>query len=272
MRKPLWIAVLLAPLALPAPHGTKATIGLEAWAPRARPEEIRRRFQWSPEELLRWQGGESPLDLGRESYALYRPPVEDSSCRPGLLVWISPFADGSPPPSWMPVLDRHHLTWIGAANAGNTRPMLARLTLAVQSAESLVARGEVEPARVYVGGLSGGARCASELALVYPDLFAGGLYIIGCNYFRPLPDPAEPGSRWNAAFARPPQPLLRLARPHPYVFLTGSGDFNRGEVRATYEAYRSDGFGRAAYIEVPGMPHRSPSADWFEKGLEMLER
>ena len=271
MRKLLCLASLLAPLALGTQRGTTATIGFEAWSARSRPEEICRRFRWSAEELLRWGGGDRPPDLGLESFAVYRPPEEDASCRPGLIVWISPFADGSPPEAWEPVLDRHHMAWIGAANAGNTRKVLPRLMLALLSAETMAARGEVDPARVYVAGLSGGARCASELALVYPDLFAGGLYILGCNYFRPLPDAAEPGSRWDATFARPPGRLLRLALSHPYVFLTGSGDFNRGQMRATWDAYRSDGFRRAAYMEVPGMPHRSPAADWFEKALAALE-
>lgn len=277
MRKPFFlapagIAVLLVPLGMGAGRGLPSTLTFEAWSPLARPETVCRRFQWSAEEFLRWGADEAPLDLGREFYSVYRPPSEDSSCLPGLLVWISPVADGSAPKTWEAALDRHHLAWIGALNAGNSRKVLARLTLALQAAENLLARGEVDPARIYVAGLSGGGRCASELALAFPDLFAGGFYIVGCDYFRALPVPGNPGYHWDAAFARPPRRMLRLARPHRYVFLTGSADFNRDEVKAVFDGYRSDGFRHVAYIEVPGMPHGYPSADWFERGLEMLER
>ena len=47
--------------------------------------------------------------------------------------------------------------------------------------------------------------------------------------------------------------------------LVGVGIFYR-------HGYLRDGLVRAQYIEVPGMGHASPSAEWFERGIEALEQ
>src|SRR6185369_5263961 len=38
-----------------------------------------------------------------------------------------------------------------------------------------------------------------------------------------------------------------------------------------YEAYQKDEFAHVTYIEVTGMGHTTPSAEWYEKGIDALD-
>ena len=67
----------------------------------------------------------------------------------------------------------------------------------------------IDESRVYVGGASGGGRIASALAVLYPELFHGGLYIIGANYFKPLRTNRGP---YAPGFAPPSDKNFELIR------------------------------------------------------------
>ncbi|MCX5659470.1 MAG: hypothetical protein NTW19_07070 [Planctomycetota bacterium] len=220
------------------------------------------------------------LDLPAESFELFVPGPAPAKAAPasedvpplGLLVWISPLTTGDPPREWLEVLARRRLVWICANDAGNDRRPLERMALAVEAGEQLRARWKIDPARVFVGGTSGGGRCASMAAPMFPELFRGGYYVVGCNYFRPLPVPGDPDRSWKASCPEPEEALLDRARKSSrFVLLTGETDANRLQTLATYESgYKQDGFESATYIEVPGMGHATPDAWWFEKGVAAL--
>ena len=52
----------------------------------------------------------------------------------------------------------------------------------------------LDPARIYISGCSGGGRAASWVAMGYPDVFSGGLYMIGADLYRALPNIMLPRS------------------------------------------------------------------------------
>lgn len=217
------------------------------------------------------------LDFAAESFELIVPPAprlqgEGDDTPPGLLVWISPSNTGEPQREWLDELAKRRLIWVCANDAGNERRPLERLALAVEAGEQIKARWKIDAARVYVGGTSGGGRCASMVAPMFPDLFRGGYYIVGCNYFRPLPDPRNPELSWRAYFPQPEPALLDLARKGSrFVLLTGETDANRPQTLSTFEhGYKQDGFMHVSYFEVPGMGHANPDAWWFGKGLDAL--
>ena len=58
-----------------------------------------------------------------------------------------------------------------------------------------------------------------------------------------------------------------------YVLVTGEKDMNLANTRAVFEhGFKKEGFKRALLLEVPGLAHSPPAADWLEKGLEFLDR
>ncbi len=226
-------------------------------------------------ERFGWPKDKSYPDyrLKDETFFVYVPQKYKGDEPYGLLVWISPIDPGQVRGIWKPVLDKHKLIWVGANRAGNPREIWQRLGLAVDAAANMPLRYEIDTKRVYVSGLSGGGRCASLLGVAYPDVFAGAMPIVGCNYFRSIPVPGRPGKFWRGTFRRPSGKLFQHARRQSrFVLLTGETDANRAQTKATYEhGFKRDRFRHVQYIEVPGMGHAAPDAKWFEKGLMMMD-
>ncbi len=214
--------------------------------------------------------------IAEESFEVYVPPAYDGSEPFGLLVWINAGPRGEPPTDYLPILDQHKLIWVGANDSGNPRSFWHRAGLALDGLHNITRTYRIDPMRAYVSGVSGGGRSASRVGLVYADLFAGAFSLIGTDFFTRLP---HPDSRelvmkfWAPAF-NPPQPgvIRRAKRDGRYVLLTGETDGNRAQTLAAYLfGYQRANFEYVTYLEVPGMGHTLPPADWFARGIEALD-
>lgn len=228
--------------------------------------EMARRFQWHGKKL------DEPYKIVDQTFEVY-VPAEVPGQKYSLLVWINSEDNGDPPPAWHRVLDKHHMIWIGANRGGNEHAPAERFALAIDAAENAKKKYSVDETRVYVAGVSGGGRCSSMVAPMYPDLFRGGFYLVGCDYFRPVPVAGSADMVWRSPFKPPLDDLLALAKKRSrFVLLTGEKDMNREQTLATYESgYVPDGFAHVTYLEVPAMGHDRPTAEWFEKGLDALD-
>jgi hypothetical protein len=221
---------------------------------------------------LKSQGAEVDYDLAKESFAVRVPKDYDPAKKYALLVWISASQSGRANTAWADVLDKHHLIWIGANGAGNSRSVMVRLGLALDAVTNMKALYSIDPDRIYVSGGSGGGRCASMLGVSCPDAFHGGIYMIGCDYFREIPT-GEPNKFWPRSYVQPSDRLLAFTKQRSrHVLLTGDSDMNRPQTKANYElGFRADGFQHVAYLEVPAMGHHLPPAEWFEKAIQFLD-
>jgi len=132
-------------------------------------------------------GGRSPFaepmtrDLSRERI-FARLPAGYRPGRPaGLLVWISPIPHGEPPATLARAADEHGLICLSAENSGNKRPAIDRAQLALDAVAIARARWWIDPERVLVSGMSGGGRMASMMWACFPDVFTGGVGVVGMN-------------------------------------------------------------------------------------------
>ncbi|MGE5608774.1 MAG: hypothetical protein ACM359_05950 [Bacillota bacterium] len=219
---------------------------------------------------LRQRAAEAEYQLEKESFDVYVPKEYTGQETYGLLVWVSPGTTVGKPPGWEGVLDKYKLIWVGANNSGNDRLPLIRMGLALDAAHNMKGRYRIDEKRVYIAGLSGGGRVSSMLCVGFPDVFAGGCYIIGCNYYREVFS-REQGAMWRRGFTAPAAEILAEAKKRRHVILEGETDANREQSLAYAEAYRRDGFKFVKYIEVPGMGHVPPNAEWFEKGIAAMD-
>jgi predicted esterase len=112
----------------------------------------------------------------------------------------------------------------------------------------------VDPARIYISGMSGGGRVASMTITLFPHLFTGALYIVGADFWTTT-DPA----------------LLALITDKRYVFLTGAKDFNRNEMRQIYQRYLDAGASRSLLMDLPRFGHEYPSAGVLKTAFEFLD-
>lgn len=162
------------------------------------------------EEALRAQ----PIDLAHEKFAVYVPTGEPPPQGYGLLVFVPPWPTAGLPEGWVGPLNRHGLIYVSAANSGNDANVIdRRIPLALLAYENIRQRFRIDPTRVYVGGLSGGARVALRIALAYPDVFRGVLLNAGSDPIGDLPDVLPPADLF-ASF----QASSRV------VYLTGGRD------------------------------------------------
>ena len=214
-------------------------------------------------------------DLSRYSFAIYAPAECATGASPcGVLVWASPTEFGGMRlERWRDLLAKHRLIWVGANGCGNGGPRWIRYGLALDAIESLKRLYPIDASRVYAAGYSGGGRIASVLAVTYPEVFAGGFYLFGCDYFRKLPVPYKPGAVWPAVYPKPRRATLERARDASrFVFLTGELDFNRVQTRDTERAYREDGFSKTTYLEIPAIGHYGPiPPDVLARALALLD-
>ena len=235
------------------------------------PKTLPQRLGWKLDKL-KAEGVEVEYEIEKESFEVYIPADYDGAKPFGLLVWVSASPSGTVYRPWMELLDKHHLIWIGANNAGNSRSAPIRLGLAIDAAHNMRLKYAIDDDRIYVAGGSGGGRCSSMLGVSCPDSFRGGFYMIGCDYFRNIPT-GEPNRYWPRSYLRPSTRLMALAqRRSRHVLLTGETDPNRPQTKGNYDlGFRKDGFAHVLYLEVPAMGHELPPPDWFEKGLAFLD-
>lgn len=217
-------------------------------------------------------------ELGEESFHVFAPELGDSRDETGgpwgLFVWISPTAFGGFVSEDMRrMLERHRLIWIGADGAGNPRMPWYRFALALDAVANMMELYEIDERRIFASGYSGGGRVTSGLAMLWPEIFAGGFSIYGCDYFRRVRLPDKPGAYWPARLPEPDRATLsKLQEERRFVLLTGELDFNRAQTLATWEQMEEDGFLHATYLDVPGASHytRVP-LEWLEKGVRALD-
>jgi poly(3-hydroxybutyrate) depolymerase len=218
--------------------------------------------------LYRREGTDDQYTLADESFELVVPPACSADDPHGLLVWISP-GRADLPREWLDVCAKHKLIWISANNSGNNRHFVARIGLALDAVRNMKAKYPIDPKRIYVAGFSGGGRVSSMAILTYPDVFTGAICMMGSNFYRQLP--AGEGKAYRATAGRPIEPLFTQAKRLPICLFTGERDPNQPQTKANFEGFKRDRFQHVSYIEVPGVGHNMPGAEWFAKALDDVD-
>jgi len=236
-------------------------------------EEFMRRYGATREEIEANDAEPEEIRLSAESFEVYVPDGYDDDTPHGLFVWISPGTfGGTERDDVQAVFDRLRVISIGANNSGNQRPRWDRFALALEAAHHMQRLYNIDPARVWVAGYSGGGRMSTSLALLYPEVFQGAFAFYGCDFYQRIAVPDRPGAVWPAAFRQPSKDALKLLkRDHRFVLLTGERDFNRQQTRRTYETMKQEGFRHVTFLEIPGADHyHAVDADYLLQGLEYL--
>ena len=172
----------------------------------------------------------------------------------GVLVYVSPTDSGELAPAWVPVLDSKNLLYVAADGFGNSRPTAERVLAALGALRLAHTLGPLDEKRLYIAGMSGGGRVASQVITHFPELFAGAFCIVGADYFLP-----------NDEAQRARVTSRRL------VLLTGSRDFNYEELRLVYRRYQQGGVTNIRLIDVPDLGHEQASRVQLTSAIEFLD-
>lgn len=210
--------------------------------------------------------------LAEERFHLRIPAGHDASAPAGLLVWVSPTADGRPPPALDAAADGLGLITVGADRAGNERSLTDRLQLVLDAVETARRRHLIDDERIYIAGLSGGGRVASILQCTMPELFAGAMPIVGLDSYHAAPtgNGGRSETRWPASFGKPVPPVFRLTRERRIGAITGEMDLNHTEMTARTRLMTEDGL-QVRLDVVPGMGHAMPDAGRIAETLSWVD-
>jgi hypothetical protein len=210
-------------------------------------------------------------DSANESYELFLPASVQIGEPHGILVWIDAGPSGGlPNPQWMHVLARHRLIWAGPNRVGNDREISVRIGLALDSVLAVSRLIALDHDRVYVGGVSGGAKSAFRALLFYPEVFRGALLAAGVEYFREVPARSKAGgSMWPQRIGRSSN--LSLAKTRPVGITTGPNDFNYPHISDVVAAMHEDHFVYVQLFSFSDLGHAPPPADEFERALTWVD-
>ena len=176
------------------------------------------------------------------------------SKNPGVLIFVSPTDTGEPPAGWLSLLQQRQLSWIAADGFGNQKLSAQRILAAMMALELIRQTVPTDPARTYIGGMSGGGRIASMTATRFPQKFSGALYIVGANF-------------WMPGDAR----LKQRAAANRYVFITGERDFNRSEMKRVFSRYRSSGLSGSLLMDLAEFGHEYPNTEQLGQAIDFLD-
>jgi poly(3-hydroxybutyrate) depolymerase len=171
----------------------------------------------------------------------------------GVMVFVKPDDSGAFRGEWAPLFDEHRLMWISADGFGNDKPSAQRVLVAMMAVKLAARSVEIDPSRVYIGGMSGGGRVASQTITRFPQRFSGALYIVGAD------------------FHLPEEPLRARVISRRYVFITGSRDFNHREMRRVFERYQRAGASASKLLDLPRFGHEYPDAAALGDALDFLD-
>ncbi len=214
----------------------------------------------------------SEFDFNNETFYLQIPSVYDGSRPYGLIVFMHSTDHFTIPDDWKDILAQRHFLYIAPQQAGNRQSPERRLALAIAAAQRMLELANIDAARVFITGLSGGGRIASISAFYHPELFRGCFPICGAEFIEPVK--RKHATRDDAYGYTPlPQSIPDATKARMrFVLITGEHDFRRGNILDLYHGgFIKHGF-TTKLLDVPGMGHDVCTADILEQALDFLER
>jgi len=207
-------------------------------------------------------------DLKDEHLALRLPKDFDPRVPVGAIVWVHAAGDIEPPPTLFPAADKLGLAITSVSLAGNERPSSDRYQLMFDALQTLQERALTDRTRVYVTGISGGGRISGNLACCFPDVFAGGVPIVGFSIYENIP--AGNGRYWQGSFDEPMPEFMKVLKTRRLAPITGSRDFNRAPILGAVKVLTRDHV-PVKLFDIENMGHEMPEADVFTEALQWVD-
>jgi predicted esterase len=191
----------------------------------------------------------------KQRYELFVPPTPKR--KNDGLPFVLFISAGDGPAGWgqlESVCKQQGILFASPYDAGNNTPMQRRVRIVLDVLDDVRRNHRVDPDRTYIAGFSGGGRVACAVAFALPELFGGAMPVCAGGELR-----EESWLRHRA--------IERLS----LAFLTGTNDFNRGEVERFRAPMFSDMGIRSKVTVVPNLGHGIPDAKTFAAAIEWLD-
>ncbi len=164
---------------------------------------------------------------------------------------------GDQPAGWsqlQSVCQQKGIAFASPYGAGNNTSMPKRIRIVFDVLDDLRRKHRIDADRTYLAGFSGGGRVACGIAFSLPELFGGVIPVCASGDLRD-----EPWLRHRA--------IDRLS----VAMITGTGDFNRGEVERFRGPMLADMGVRTKVTTVEKLGHGIPDAKTFADVIDWLD-
>lgn len=196
----------------------------------------------------------SDYDSAKQTYELYVPARRDAKKLLPAILFISA---GPEPGGWkafQTTCQSKGILFAGPRGAGNECAGKQRVRIILDVLDDLRRNYPVDPDRTYLAGFSGGGRIACVLGFALPELFGGIMPICAGGELRD-----EPWLRH------------RLMDRLSIAFITGTADFNRGEVERLRGPFFQDIGVRTKVWTQPGLGHGLPNDKTIQEAVRWLD-
>ena len=193
-------------------------------------------------------------DSKSQTYELFLPAKLDKSKPSPCIIFISPSDQAVGYRSFAKVCRARGVILASPHKAGNRCPIRQRVRIVLDVIDDVRRKHNIDPDRTYIGGFSGGARIACAIAFALPESFGGVIPICAGGDLR------------RESYLRH-RVIDRLSVAH----MTGTGDFNRGEVELFRHGMLKEVGVRSRVWVVKGLGHGIPSTTQLTAALKWLD-
>lgn len=195
------------------------------------------RITTTSEEIL---GKESALNFKKQiaideeiNWWVYVPKNYDPANPPGVLLFQTYRSDTSDPTGWKSAMDERNMIMIRIIGKGGEYPQRKELFLSILEPMVLQKSYSINTSRVYTSAL-GGCNNAGALAMTYPNIIKGAIYI-NCN-----------PSIWRK---KEPE-LIELMRQNRYYFIAGRDRVDQVDNRQEIRKYKGAGIKDVTFVRT----------------------
>lgn len=221
------------------------------------------------------------IDLATQTYDLYIPADYDGSEPYGLLTYIEAGDNGgSAPGGWHEHLDQQKLIWVSGDGIGNSVDTDIRIGTGILAVYRMCELFNIDMARIYASGNSGGARSSHMMSYLHPGTIDAACPKCGAAFIREVEqayETQEPDSHyefwgdWYFPDVDGDDYATYLHGFNPrYALMTSYDDFREGDIMNIYHhGMEADGF-ESRLLDVEG-GHCSTNGQHFADALGFLE-
>lgn len=194
---------------------------------------------------------------GMPSKPKLKSKAKGKDAKPEGLPLVLFISAGDQPAGWsqlQTVCQQRGIAFASPYGAGNNTSMPKRIRIVLDVLDDLRRKHRIDSDRTYLAGFSGGGRVVCGITFALPELFGGVIPVCAGGDLRD-----EPWLRHRV--------IDRLS----VAMITGTGDFNRGEVERFRGPMLTDFGVRTKVTVVERLGHGIPDAKTFAEVIEWLD-
>ncbi len=186
-------------------------------------------------------------------WQVYVPPGYDPSRPPGVFIYLDPNRYGGIPDAWIRLFDQHNLIWVGPRVNERKQSDEKKVWHAILGLRAVEGQYAIDLNRIYIASARDTTTTALRASLIANEI-RGVVYMRGSAMWVTIGDDQ-----------------LEQLRRKRHVFITGTNDKAKNQVRSHYEAHRDAGVEHVKLIFDTKRIEEVPKAEHIDTAIRFLD-